>query len=317
MGEKGTMDPREMTKAATSMGLEAAKAVVRMDEKLYLVVLAGSSVGKMFPLDGKLVAIGRDDAADIQILDAGVSRQHARVAAREGGIPYIEDLGSRNGTLVNGEAITEIRQLRAGDKLQIGANTVLRVSHSDEIETQFARKMYNAALRDGLTGAYNRRYLDERLVAEVSFSVRHETPFALLVLDIDHFKRINDSHGHACGDLVLKGLTDLMMRKIRAEDVLARYGGEEFVVICRETDASRAAILAERIRTAVEHHPFMAQGHELKITLSVGVADLSHATPCNGPTLLESADKALYRAKEQGRNRVIIARPNEGTPAGA
>jgi len=275
------------------------------EQGLHLVVMTGANVGQLYTVpDGEMV-IGRDDDATVQILDGGISRRHAKLTYRAAECA-IEDLGSRNGTKVNGQRVEGVQVLRRGDKIQLGAQTVLRLSHGSEPETHYARQMHQAALRDALTGMYNRRYLEERLVSEVAFGVRHRTPLALVMFDIDHFKSINDAHGHPAGDAVLRQLAGRVAKVIRTEDVLARYGGEEFAVVCRETNERAAAVLAERIRKAIEERSFSTGATQLAVTVSLGVADTLQALESpDASRLLAAADAALYSAKRGGRNRVV------------
>jgi diguanylate cyclase (GGDEF)-like protein len=166
-------------------------------------------------------------------------------------------------------------------------------------------RLYELATRDALTGAFNRRAFFERLASEWTWHRRHKLPCALLALDVDHFKLINDAHGHAAGDHVLKTLSGLMQLGMRAEDLFARIGGEEFVILARSTDTSRAAAMAERIRQAVENHPFGWAGTDIRVTVSIGVATSAGLSATNAEALVTRADAWLYRAKEQGRNRVV------------
>jgi len=155
---------------------------------------------------------------------------------------------------------------------------------------------------DGLTAIYNRRYLNLRLQEEVYRQKRYGAVMSLIIFDIDHFKNINDTHGHACGDYVLQKLCILISTLIRDVDVFARYGGEEFVLLLPETGAQGALILAERIRKAVEEYEFQYEStNRLHITVSLGVATHNQllATP---EQFLKAADKALYEAKKGGRN---------------
>lgn len=276
------------------------------DQRVCLVILCGNNVGAVFTLNQGVTVLGRDDNAHVQIMDAGTSRQHAAVFydAKSGSF-QIHDLDSRNGTRLNGQAVTVPQTLSRGDKIEIGMQTVLRVSYGDEAETQYAQQMYDQVLRDGLTGAFNRRYLNERLESEVAFAKRHNTLLALVMLDIDHFKRINDTYGHPGGDEVLKQLADRVMLTIRTEDVLARYGGEEFAILCRDISAPSATILAERVRGVIADRPFAVGGaHQLVVTISLGVAGLKEGQ--TGADLVDAADHALYRAKENGRDRVEL-----------
>jgi diguanylate cyclase (GGDEF)-like protein len=168
--------------------------------------------------------------------------------------------------------------------------------------------MFQVALRDGLTGAYNRRYLDERLGAEFAFAKRHATPLSLMLIDLDHFKQINDQHGHQAGDTVLKAFFQLLAAEVRAEDVVGRYGGEEFIVMCRQTVGAGAITLAERLRARVEKAELTHDGTPIELTISIGIAGMNDEIE-QAEHLVKAADKALYRAKGDGRNCWRVARP--------
>jgi diguanylate cyclase (GGDEF)-like protein len=158
------------------------------------------------------------------------------------------------------------------------------------------------AMIDGLTGLWNRRYLDQRLAEELAFAKRHKNPMACVMADIDHFKSINDTHGHGFGDLVLKGIANILQQLCRDEDICCRYGGEEFAILVRNTDGVRAKLLAERLRKVVETTPFKSGLLSTVVTCSFGVADLGTGSD----DILKNADKALYVSKEGGRNRVTL-----------
>jgi two-component system cell cycle response regulator len=212
-------------------------------------------------------------------------------------------LNSVNGTLVNGEAIDRY-PLRDSDKIQVGEKTILKFAHSDALEEGFHQAMYEAAVRDGLTGTYNKRHFLERLVTEFAFAQRHGMALSLLMVDVDHFKKINDGLGHPAGDQVLITLAQLLTAAIRTEDLLARYGGEEFAILCRGTAIGQASILAQRLRASVESHLFEYRDERISVTISVGVGACLKAT-ANAQQLIVDADAALYEAKRSGRNRVV------------
>jgi diguanylate cyclase (GGDEF)-like protein len=268
--------------------------------------MAGANVGAMYRL-GEALVLGRDNHAAVQIDSPEVSRRHARVYLTGSGF-FVEDLGSRNGTLLNGSPVLTPQPLADGDKLSLGG-TVFRFALFDELDDEYQQRIYDSSLRDPLTRAFNRAYLDERLDAEIAYSLRHDTALALLVFDVDHFKKINDTYGHVVGDQVLVQLTQHVLRVIRAEDVLVRYGGEEFVVLSRDIREAEAIQFAERLRSAVERQVFL---HELPgggsvavpVTISVGVASMPSPDIHQASHLIERADAALYAAKEAGRNRV-------------
>ncbi len=270
----------------------------------YLVVLTGSNVGSMHKLEAAETVLGRSNQADLRLTDDGISRRHARIL-KAGGDVIIEDLNSANGTMVNGELVTQ-RVLKNGDKISIGASTVVRFSFNDTLDESFQQKMIEAALRDGLTRAYNKRYFLERLETEYAFAKRHHAELSLLLFDIDFFKKINDTRGHIAGDAVLVELSSVIQSMLRAEDVFARYGGEEFAILARGTSLAKAALLAERIRARVEATDFTYEQLSIPVTISVGVAGLPE-TRCDDATqLVAGADTALYDSKRSGRNRVTL-----------
>ena len=272
-------------------------------DRAYLVVIAGANVGEMFPVGGGLV-IGRGADADIRVMDDEISRRHARIAVLGKDI-LVEDLGSKNGTFLNGTPVRR-KALSDGDKIQIGATTVLRFSVHDRLEESFQRQMYESALRDPLTRAYNRKYLLDRLQSELAYAQRHASPLSLLLFDVDHFKRINDSYGHPAGDAVLVGLARHVLRIIRTEDVFSRYGGEEFAILSRGIPLDGAARFAERLRSAIEGYPVIHEGVRMTVTISVGVTAVPQAQVEQPNELVVLADRALYQAKHEGRNRVCV-----------
>ncbi|HQT27541.1 MAG TPA: GGDEF domain-containing protein [Burkholderiales bacterium] len=166
---------------------------------------------------------------------------------------------------------------------------------------------------DPLMGIYNRRYLERRLEEEFSKASRHGTKLSAMMLDVDHFKRVNDTHGHQAGDLVLCHIGKLVLAALRNSDVATRYGGEELVILAPNTSGQEAAIFAERMRQYVETHPLVLDSEkgkrEIKATISIGIAELSSGDDCNA--LISNADKALYHAKTKGRNRVEVHRTRQ------
>ena len=280
------------------------------ERRPYLLVLSGPQFGEVFEIPiGREVVIGRRADADVQLFDDGVSRRHASLTAGESGARLV-DLGSANGTWLGGERVQE-SLLQDGARFLVGAHTTLKFVLSDHVEAEYQHKLAQGALHEPLTGLYNRRHFTERLSAELSAAQRHGRPLALLLVDVDHFKRVNDEHGHLAGDEVLKTVANVLQGVVRKEDVLARFGGEEFVVLARETPLSGAKTLAERLRRAVEQARTPFEGKDLAVTVSIGVTvsfGLTRFEP--GRTeqqLLAAADRALYRAKQNGRNTVVAA----------
>ena len=273
-------------------------------DQAYLVVLSGSRVGAMVKVTDGLT-VGRGARAGFQTMDEGVSRSHVRITEDENGVLYLEDQGSRNGTYVNGAQVARVA-LKDGDKVQIGANTIFKFSYADRLEESFQQQMYDAALRDPLTRIFNRRHFDDQFTAEFSYAVRHKVPLSMVMMDIDHFKSVNDTYGHPVGDLVLVSMAEVLVQSTRKEDVFARYGGEEFALLCRNTSSLKAYTVADRIRVGVERTLMAPEIPELRVTVSAGVAGIPEHSLNSAHELLQAADSALYKAKTHGRNRVCI-----------
>jgi two-component system, cell cycle response regulator len=164
-------------------------------------------------------------------------------------------------------------------------------------------------VRDYLTGLYNRKFFMERFTEELAWAARYMEPLSFIILDIDHFKKINDTHGHSCGDVVLKQLAEVLSGLLRAHDVLARYGGEEFVILLSNTNTEDAYAIGEKLRSGVQSTDFRCDKNILKlpVTISVGVATAADICLLEAESLINRADEALYRAKAEGRNRVVSA----------
>jgi two-component system, cell cycle response regulator len=277
-------------------------------EVAYLIVLAGATVGEMFKVPTGEAVIGRGKRSEIELFDEGVSRAHARILS-QGDHVWVEDLGSRNGTFVNGEKVDSKVKLADGDKIQVGRTTILKFTYHDSLEESFQKQMYESALRDGLTNVFNKRYFTERLNSELRFATRHRAALALLMIDLDHFKQVNDTYGHVAGDRVLVAVAGALAKSVRNEDVVARYGGEEFAVLLRATPVEHVKTTAERLRRQVEALTVDAPEGEpaidpIHVTVSIGIATYPEQIVATPPELIELADQALYRAKHAGRNRV-------------
>lgn len=268
-----------------------------------LTVLTGGAAGHLFKMTKGSALIGRAPNAEIRLDDDGMSRNHARIRC-ETGRAWVEDLASRNGTFLNGQRLSDQVELKEGDKIQVGRSTVLRFGFQDDLDESFHENLLSSALRDGLTKLFNKRYLMDRLDSELKFAVRHETSVSLLMLDLDHFKKINDTQGHLAGDAVLAKIALVLTKAVRNEDVVARFGGEEFAIILRAIGVEPAVQMAERLRKLVELTSTEFGGAALRATVSIGIAGFP-STPAIVPdALVEAADQALYRAKHAGRNRV-------------
>jgi two-component system cell cycle response regulator len=267
-----------------------------------LVVIYGLDLGRKYDLGGREeVIIGRSSKADISIDQEAVSRNHALVTNTKKGV-RIKDLDSTNGTFVNDEPIRSERELRNGDLVKIG-RTIFKFIASGNIETAYHDEIYRLTTMDGLTQVHNRRYFDEQIDREFSRARRYERVLSLVMMDIDHFKQVNDEHGHLAGDAVLRQLASTVRTRIRREDVFARYGGEEFGIILPEIDLKSAKMFAEKLRVLVSKQHFTFDRSSIPVTVSLGVALL--ATEHRGAAdLVRAADEKLYEAKTSGRNCV-------------
>jgi diguanylate cyclase (GGDEF)-like protein len=270
----------------------------------YLVVIYAplhAELGKRYLLDSPVVTVGRRTDNDIVLPGDCVSRQHLRIE-RRGALHYGIDVGSTNGTFLN-DSRDRLREqpLKSGDQLKVG-DTIFKYLSGSDVEAQYHEIIFDLTNTDGLTGLANRKHLDAMLNDEVLRAQRHGRELSMLMLDLDHFKRINDSHGHLTGDAVLRSLALLMRKRLRPHDKIGRYGGEEFCVILPETPLQGAVNTADELRRLIEAHPFPADRQNIHATASIGVSALRAGM--SGADLYKCADEMLYRAKRTGRNRV-------------
>lgn len=275
-----------------------------------LVEIAGGEFGRQFFLEGSACYIGRSDDVEIQIADARASRRHAVI---EIGVDedtqnircVARDLDSRNGTFVNGQRITSA-PLHEGDKIQIGY-TIFKFALKDTVEMEFESKIYKLATTDPLTGLFTRDYFGKEFTRTLHHCIRYERPLAVLMIDLDDFKAVNDTHGHQTGDKVLQAFASLLRETLRDEDVLGRYGGEEFIVVMPETEAAAARFPAERFLKLLERREVENQdGTPVCVTASIGISGLG-MDGTDEHALVAAADKALYAAKAAGKNRVVLS----------
>jgi two-component system cell cycle response regulator len=275
-------------------------------QSAYLIVISAKSpagIGRMIKLDKAETVLGRSNESSFQVEDDGISRKHVKIAIGPGGQYQVVDLGSTNGTFLNGSRV-DLAALQDGDKIQIGSNTVLKFSLQDQLEEQYQKSIYESATRDGLTRTFNKKYFLDTLKKEFAYCLRHRVPLSLVMFDVDHFKKVNDTYGHQAGDFVLTRIAQRIHETIRTEDVFARYGGEEFALMLRETAEDKAFICAERCRRAVDMTDFNFNGTPMKVTISLGVTTLLDSDFAQPEELIAAADRYLYRAKHGGRNRV-------------
>lgn len=266
-----------------------------------LVVIYGEELGRKFDLDEGKLTIGRSSKSDIQIDHDSVSRQHVRITVTEGQA-HIEDVGSTNGTFLNDESLEGRVQLRNNDLIKVGRTVFKFIAHNN-IEAAYHDEIYRLTTVDGLTQVNNRRSFDEAIEREISRCRRYGRTLSLVLIDVDHFKRINDTFGHLAGDAVLKEVASAIKKRIRKEDLLARYGGEEFAVLTPEVDQKGALAMAEKVRKVVEKHEFSFDDEVIPVTISCGVATLGKKGD-GAEALVQRADEKLYEAKEAGRNQV-------------
>lgn len=260
--------------------------------------------GNLVQLTQPQTAVGRDPACGLSIPDSSVSRQHALVE-QIGDTYQVTDLGSTNGTCVNEKRITSA-ELSPGDRVQFGS-FIFKFLSTNHIEMQYHEAVYSMMTRDGLTGTLNKRSFLDIIGREFRRSVSRDTALSLILFDIDHFKSVNDTHGHLAGDEVLQEMGRRITDVIAEHDVFARYGGEEFAILLADVSATEAAELGERCRRVVESQPFETTVKPLDIRISVGVADMT-ALPAKDSesSLVQAADEKLYEAKNGGRNQVCV-----------
>lgn len=268
-----------------------------------LIVIYGDDLGRKFNIVGTELSIGRSDSNDICVPQESVSREHAVVSSGPDGI-MLSDNGSTNGTFVNEARIGTI-QLRDGDFVKIG-RSIFKFLSGDNIESSYHEEIFRLSTTDGLTQIFNRRYFEENLERELTRARRYGRPLALVLFDIDHFKRTNDQFGHRAGDFVLRQVAKLVSKRARSVDVVARFGGEEFAVILPEIDAPGAEHFAEDLRNLVANRVFEFEKNSIPTQISVGIAILRDEME-NGDDLVREADRCLLAAKAQGRNRVVLA----------
>jgi two-component system, cell cycle response regulator len=265
----------------------------------------GPGMGRRHELGERPALIGRGEDCSISNPDTSVSRCHARILREKDGRYLVTDLGSTNGTFINNTCRRE-GYLCDGDYLRVG-NCIYRFLAGGNIEASYHEEIYRLTILDALTQLHNRRYFNEFLEREVARAVRHDRSLAVLLLDIDHFKTINDRMGHLAGDMAIRELCTLLKSLLRSDELLARYGGEEFAIVLPEADADTARAMAEQIRLFVERKIFAFNKHKYRLTVSVGVAVLPAKESPTLASFLNQADDNLYRAKFAGRNRVVVS----------
>jgi diguanylate cyclase (GGDEF)-like protein len=274
---------------------------VASEQRALVLVLSGPRLGHRVVLGDTPIDVGRGSNAGL-ILDAdSVSRRHARVE-RFGSGHKIVDLGSTNGTYVNGLRIKE-QILKDGDRIGIG-KALLKYIAGGNIESAYHEEVQRLMRFDPLTNIFNKRHFDESLRLSIFTARGTRKPLSLIVFDLDHFKRVNDTFGHMAGDAVLCGAAAAVRTMLSPSEVLGRVGGEEFAVLCENTDLNGALERGEAIRRVVSKTPFMFEDKKLPVTISVGIAELQADGDEEAEGFFERADGQLYAAKAAGRNCV-------------
>ncbi len=277
----------------------------------YLIMVSGGIPGTMFRVPDGAASVGRAAECTYQVHDITVSRVHAIFTVEPGGNVYVGDEASTNGTFVNGVRLVAHKPvlLRDGDRVQIGTAVILKLVRLEPDDEEFQREMFERTVRDTLTGLYNRAYFLDQIRALSERNAALGLGIAVMMLDVNHFKAVNDLYGHFAGDIVLKEVAAVLRESTRNEDLVARFGGEEFVIALPAASAPPAAERAERIRTSLERRQIMAGEDEISVTASLGMAFNPPNCASNDNGLIVMADRALYQAKSEGRNRVVIAGP--------
>ncbi len=285
----------------------ASCGVLRLDETgtcLLVRIHPVSGVEPPVELGPTPMLVGRDGPCGLTLCDDSVSRRHAVLEPLEGG-HRVTDLGSTNGTYVNERRVALSQSLQPGDRVRFG-NQIFKYLGSEGVEAQYHEVVFKLMTTDGLTGVHNKRYLLEALQRELHQSRRTKTHLAVMMLDLDKFKSINDAHGHLAGDAVLVEFAQRAQSVLRSGDLLARYGGEEFAMLLSRTELDEAVQIAERVRQLTAATPVRFERHNIPITVSIGVSCQSFESDPSPADLLAVADQCLYAAKNAGRNQVLF-----------
>ncbi len=272
-----------------------------------LVMLVGpeDSVGRQWKIEDSEVVLGRSDASHIFIEDRSVSKSHLKLMLKAGEVSVI-DLESTNKTLINDKVLPALTpyKLKNNDQIKAG-NIILKFLEKGNIEAVSAAESFDRGYTDALTGINNRRALDALGAESFRKSELLGLDFSVIIFDIDHFKKVNDTYGHSAGDYVLKTLSAVVRNGlIREDDFFARSGGEEFTLVLLGSPLTRAQDIAERIRAKIESQKFDYEGTVIPITISLGVSEKKESTDTEWTEAYNRADQALYESKGGGRNKV-------------
>lgn len=284
----------------------------------YLIIVRGGIPGTMLRLAQDASSLGRSAENTFQLHDNTVSRRHAVLSVDSFGTAWVTDLGSSNGTFLDGKRIPPQTTERVSDgaRIQLGSVVILKYLKLDECDEGFQREMFERIVRDSLTGLYNRGFFLNQIGPLADLNAMRELGLAIILLDLDRFKAINDMYGHAEGDGVLRQVAGALRESARGEDLVARYGGEEFILALPSSSLDQAAERAEIIRQKLSELDLQVGGKRLRVTASAGVSFNKAGRIEDLGVLISEADAALYRAKRTGRNRVVVASHgmNQGVP---
>jgi diguanylate cyclase (GGDEF)-like protein len=265
-----------------------------------LIVIQGDMIGRVFRIKEGRNIIGRHPNCAITVHQRAVSGFHAEITRSEKGV-ILQDLQSTNGTVHNKQKIARPVALRPGDLVKVGGSVFKYVE--SKLDAAFTENLHQQVTRDPMTGVYNKGYALKALSSSMEIA-KAGYPLSVIMFDLDHFKKINDTHGHLAGDFILKEVCRVLIDSVvRVEDVLGRFGGEEFMVIMPDCAIEAAESVAERIRKTLEGHDFDFEGKKIPVTASIGVCSWvpSFKTP---EDMIAIADQLLYKSKQAGRNRV-------------
>jgi len=267
----------------------------------YLIILSGAQEGRTMRLDKSPIVLGRSPRCHFIVDEDGISRQHAEfVADGEGGVA-VRDSGSTHGTFVNGVRVSDRAVgLRDGDRVQVGSSVLLKYSTEDDLEEQFQVQQYRAAVGDGLTGLYNRKYLLDRLEQEAPFHLRHQRPLVLGLVAVQEFEAIVERMGVSTGDGLLRTLAAMLRPNVRVEDVLAVVDRAVFGVLLRETSLDEAKLSMNRLSNFIDEQIFTLAGEDRRVKLFWNATQLDPEQHSTGRDLLIAADRALYEAMKAG-----------------
>jgi two-component system, cell cycle response regulator len=271
----------------------------------YLVIVKGGGAGKHVALTGSTARIGRAAEMEIVLDDDLASRCHCSVIRRDG-VVILEDCESKNGTFVDGRRITR-EAITPASSIQIG-RTLLKLEYKDRSEVEFEEELFRNATTDALTRVANRFYFMRRADDELALARRGAYRIAIVMIDLDTFKEINDSLGHQAGDAVLRHVASAIQAIKRSEDLLGRYGGDEFICMLRgQGGEDEVRGFCERVRARIETEPVVFDAMPIRLTVSIGAGVSARDGAITLEALIAEADRALYSAKQDGRNRIRVA----------